>query len=79
MARAVGESLPESYYFTIAFLDTVGYFDPAKRFWTERDFPEAPALRARLERPSVGVAAKRSDGPNGVVTACRPAPADEHG
>ncbi len=22
--RAVGESLPESYYFTIAFLDTVG-------------------------------------------------------
>jgi hypothetical protein len=27
VSRAVGESLPESYYFTIAFLDTVGYFD----------------------------------------------------
>jgi hypothetical protein len=48
-ARATGESLPESYYFTVAFLDTVGYFDPAKRFWTERPFPEAHAVRARLE------------------------------
>jgi hypothetical protein len=49
LARAIGESLPEGHYFTIAFLDTVGYFDPAKRFWSARDFPEAPALRARLE------------------------------
>ncbi len=47
-SRAIGESLPESYYFTIAFLDTVGYFDPAKRFWTDRSFPEAPTVRARL-------------------------------
>jgi hypothetical protein len=50
VARAKSESLSESYYFTIAFLDTVGYFDPAKRFWTDRALPEAPALRARLER-----------------------------
>ena len=50
VARARSESLAESYYFTIAFLDTVGYFDPAKRFWTDRAFPEAPALRTRLER-----------------------------
>jgi len=49
VARAVAESLPESYYFTIAFLDTVGYFDRAKRFWTQRDFPEAPAIRERLK------------------------------
>jgi hypothetical protein len=48
VARASGESLPESHYFTIAFLDTVGYFERAKRFWSARDFPEAPALRARL-------------------------------
>ena len=27
VARAVGESLPESYYFTVAFLDTIGFFD----------------------------------------------------
>jgi hypothetical protein len=50
VARAVGESLPESYYFTVAFLDTVGFFDPAKRFWTDRAFPDGPGLRARLER-----------------------------
>jgi hypothetical protein len=49
VARAKSETLAESYYFTIAFLDTVGYFDPAKRFWTERAFPEAPALRRRIE------------------------------
>jgi hypothetical protein len=48
-ARAAGESLPESYYFTVAFLDTVGFFNPAKRFWTDRDFPEAPDLHTRLE------------------------------
>jgi hypothetical protein len=50
VARAKSESLAEGYYFTIAFLETVGYFDPAKRFWTDRAFPEAPALRARFER-----------------------------
>ncbi len=48
-ARAVAESWPESYYFTIAFLDTVGYFDPAKRFWTDRVFAEAAALKVLLE------------------------------
>jgi hypothetical protein len=47
-ARAKSESLAEGYYFTIAFLDMVGYFDPAKRFWTDRAFPEASALRERL-------------------------------
>ena len=49
VARAVAESVPESYYFTIAFLDTVGYLNPAKRFWTELDFPEATAVRERLK------------------------------
>jgi hypothetical protein len=48
VTRAVGESLPESYYFTIAFLDTVGYFDRRRRFWTELDFPEAPGVQGRL-------------------------------
>jgi hypothetical protein len=49
VTRAKGESWSESYYFTIAFLDTVGYFDPAERFWTDRAFTEAPAMRVRLE------------------------------
>jgi hypothetical protein len=50
MARAKGESLAEGYYFAIAFLDTVGCFEPAQRFWTDRTFPDEPALRARLKR-----------------------------
>jgi hypothetical protein len=49
VARAIGESWSEGYYFTIAFLDTVGYFDRANRFWTQLDFPEAPAVRDRLK------------------------------
>ena len=53
VARAVGESLPESYYFTVAFLETVGFFDQAKRFWTDREFPDAAGLRALLERQIV--------------------------
>ena len=55
VARAKGESLAEGYYFAIAFLDTVGYFDEAKRFWTDRAFPGMPALRARLERHVLGL------------------------
>ena len=47
VVRAVGESLPEGYYFTVAFLDTVGFFDPAKRFWTDRSFPEAAGADGR--------------------------------
>jgi hypothetical protein len=48
-ARAVGESLPDSYYFTVAFLDTVGFFNAARRFWTDREFSDAPEVRTRLE------------------------------
>jgi hypothetical protein len=50
IARAAGESLTEGYYFTIAFLDAVGFFDAAKRFWTGSAFPEAPGLAAQLEK-----------------------------
>ena len=50
VARAKSESSAEGYYFTIAFLETVGYFDPAKRFWTDRAFAEAPALRELFAR-----------------------------
>src|SRR6266850_5804806 len=45
VARAKSESSAEGYYFTVAFLETVGYFDPAKRFWTDRALADARALR----------------------------------
>lgn len=76
-ARAVGESLPESYYFAIAFLDTVAYFDSRKRFWTKRAFPEAADLRTRLEdrlrrlpqrEPMVQMARERLYRPSTTIT-----------
>jgi hypothetical protein len=69
--RAAAEALPESYYFTIAFLDAVGFFDPAKCFWTARPFPQAAALRRRLaarlralnpDEPMARMARDRLDG-----------------
>jgi hypothetical protein len=37
-------SVDSDFYFGVAFLDVVGYWDPAKRFWTKRDFPEAGSV-----------------------------------
>ena len=46
----------DAFYYGIAFLDVVGYWDPAKRFWTDRDFPEAipVACRIRAELRKLG-------------------------
>ncbi|HEV2301743.1 MAG TPA: hypothetical protein VGR91_09265 [Stellaceae bacterium] len=49
VARAVGESLPESYYFAIAFLDTLGFFGSGAPFWRDGALPRAGILGARLE------------------------------
>jgi len=43
------EPLGDMYYFATAFLDTIGYFDKRKRFWTDQDFPEAERLRLALD------------------------------
>ena len=66
VARAVAETLPESYYFTIAFLDTVGYFDRAKRFWTLARVSGSAGSPGALERPSIDATPKRSDGAHGI-------------
>jgi hypothetical protein len=46
--RADGESWPDALYFTAAFLDEVGFFDPAKRYWTDRPLPDPARIRAGL-------------------------------
>ncbi len=43
-----GDMLSDSYYFAAAFLDTIGFFDQRKRFWTRKDFPDAERLRAAI-------------------------------
>jgi hypothetical protein len=40
------------YYYGVSFLDEIGYWDKSRRFWTDRDFPQAHTLchliKARL-------------------------------
>jgi hypothetical protein len=41
-------SIEEATYFGVVFLGDAGFFDKSKRFWTDRDFPEAEAIRGKL-------------------------------
>jgi hypothetical protein len=43
------DTLGDAYYYGVSFLDDAGYFDKRKRFWTNRDFPDAPSIRAKIE------------------------------
>jgi hypothetical protein len=42
-------SVDADFYFGVAFLDVVGYWDPAKRFWTKAEFPEAGSICLRIK------------------------------
>ena len=46
--RADGESWPDALYFTVGFLDEMGFFDPAKRYWTDQPLPDPARIRAGL-------------------------------
>jgi len=41
-------SLEEGEYYATAFLARIGFFDKQERFWTDRNFPEAPAVREKI-------------------------------
>ena len=41
-------SQEDAEYYGAAFLARIGYFDPAERFWTTRDFPEAPRVKVKI-------------------------------
>jgi hypothetical protein len=43
-----GDPIPDSYYFAAAFLDTVGFFDPRKKFWTKETLPDSAAVKAGM-------------------------------
>ncbi|MGD1019941.1 MAG: hypothetical protein ABSA12_11565 [Verrucomicrobiia bacterium] len=43
-----GESLEETAYFGTAFLARVGYFDRARRFWTDEEFPGASEAKQHI-------------------------------
>ncbi len=41
-------TLGGAFYFGASFLNEVGYFSKAHRFWTEDEFPDAPEVRNRI-------------------------------
>jgi len=41
-------SLEEGEYYASAFLARIGFFGKKERFWTDRDFPEATAIREKI-------------------------------
>jgi hypothetical protein len=51
-------SVSADFYFGVSFLKTIGYWDPANRFWTERNFPDAGAVCERVKARLVATALK---------------------
>ena len=51
-------SMGADFYFGVSFLRTIGFWDRAKRFWTEEDFPEAGAICERIKAKLVAMALK---------------------
>jgi hypothetical protein len=41
-------SLEEGEYYATSFLARIGFFDKKERFWTDREFPEAAAIREKI-------------------------------
>jgi hypothetical protein len=42
------ESMEESTSWGVSFLARIGFFDPARRFWTDASFSNAEAIRQKL-------------------------------
>ena len=51
-------SVGADYYFGVSFLREVGFWDPALRFWTSRDFPQAGAICKRIKARLLAMALK---------------------
>jgi hypothetical protein len=49
------------FYFGVAFLQTIGFWDPAQRFWTKQDFPDAGAICGRIKARLVAMALKSQE------------------
>lgn len=47
-AQGGDDSIEQNVYFGVAFLGRIGFFDRRRRFWTERDFPQAAEIRQRI-------------------------------
>ncbi len=55
-------SIEDAEYYGSSFLARIGYFDPAQRFWRDRDFPDAVEVKKRI----LGfVSSHKGSGPTG--------------
>lgn len=43
-------TLGGAFYFGVSFLNEIGYFSKANRFWTDQEFPEAAGVRDRIRK-----------------------------
>lgn len=48
MAPDPSDPIPDSFYFAAAFLDSVGFFDVSKRFWTSDRLPDPTAIKTGM-------------------------------
>jgi hypothetical protein len=47
--NALDDTPGDAYRYGVWFLQEAGYFQPKDRFWTDQDFPDAPAVHARIQ------------------------------
>jgi hypothetical protein len=43
------DTVGDAYYYGVSFLHDSGFFSPRDRFWTTQDFPQAQAIRQRIQ------------------------------
>ena len=43
------DTVADACFFGDRFLDETGFYDPTKRFWTDREFPIGPAVQERVK------------------------------
>jgi hypothetical protein len=51
-------SVGADFYFGVSFLQTIGFWDESKRFWSRESFPEANAVCTRIKAKLVAMALK---------------------
>ena len=48
MSATADDSVEDVEYFSTAFLARIGYFDRARRFWTDEEFPGAAEAKQHI-------------------------------
>ncbi len=49
------DTVGDAYYYGVSFLHDSGFFSPQDRFWTDQEFPQACAIRQRIQAKLVSI------------------------